>query len=107
MSGEDTGLSFVIYDFRHTAATRWAERGMPLATLAKILRHSNLRSVMSYVHPSQEHMDEAMSRFGESDCEVGPRSVTNAKKDDLTGSDVIERETLANLHATEGKGQIQ
>lgn len=32
---EKTGLNFVIYDFRHTAATRWAERGMPLATLAR------------------------------------------------------------------------
>ena len=61
---EDTGLRFVIYDFRHTAATRWAERGMPLATLAKILGHSNLRSVMKYIHPSQDHMDEAMRRFG-------------------------------------------
>ena len=62
---EDTGLQFVIYDFRHTAATRWAEHGMPLAKLAKILGHSSLRSVMKYVHPSQEHMDEAMLRFGE------------------------------------------
>ena len=61
---EDTGLRFVIYDFRHTAATRWAERGMPLATLAKILGHSYLRSVMKYIHPSQDHMDEAMRRFG-------------------------------------------
>jgi integrase len=104
---KDTGLSFVMYDFRHTAATRWAERGMPLATLAKILGHSNLRSVMKYVHPSQEHMDEALLRFGGSDYEVGLRSVTSAKKGDLTGSSVIDREPVASLHPTEGKGQIQ
>jgi len=61
----ETGLAFVIYDFRHTAATRWAERGMDIATLAKVLGHANLRSVMRYVHISQEHMDQAILRFGE------------------------------------------
>jgi integrase len=58
-------LAFVVYDFRHTAATRWAERGMDIATLAKVLGHANLRSVMRYVHISQEHMDRAILRFGE------------------------------------------
>lgn len=60
----ETGLRFVIYDFRHTAATRWAERGMPVATIAHLLGHGDLRSVMKYVHPSQQHMDEAMLRYG-------------------------------------------
>ena len=32
-----TGLHFVPYDLRHTFATRMAEAGMPLATLAAIL----------------------------------------------------------------------
>jgi integrase len=62
---EDTGLAFVIYDFRHTAATRWAERGMDIATLAKLLGHANLRSVMRYIHISQDHMDQAVLRYGE------------------------------------------
>lgn len=88
---EDTGLRFVIYDFRHTAATRWAERGMPLTALTKILGHSNLRSVRKYVHPSQEHMDEAMLRFGEPEEKVGFRSVTGANKGDLTGSNMKHR----------------
>ena len=60
-----TQLAFVVYDFRHAAATRWAERGMDIATLAKVLGHANLRSVMRYVHISQEHMDRAILRYGE------------------------------------------
>ena len=47
-----TPLSFVIYDLRHTFATRAAADGMPLTTLAAILGHSrnSLRCVMKYVH---------------------------------------------------------
>jgi integrase len=60
---KETGLSFVLYDLRHSFATRAAERGMPLATLAAILGHSNLRSVMKYVHISQENMDREMMRL--------------------------------------------
>jgi integrase len=58
-----TGLSFVIYDFRHTFATRMAEARMPLATLAAILGHSNLRSIMKYVHPSEADQHAAMVRY--------------------------------------------
>lgn len=57
------GVNFCPYDFRHTFATRMAERGMPLTTLAAILGHGSLRCVMRYVHPSQAVMDEAMLRF--------------------------------------------
>jgi len=52
----------VPYDLRHTFATRAAERGMPIPTLAAVLGHANLRSVMKYVHISQEHMDREMAR---------------------------------------------
>ena len=56
----------MIYDFRHTFATRAAESGMPVATLAKILGHADLRSVMKYVHVRQEAQDRAMAVFEES-----------------------------------------
>ena len=62
---------------------------------------------MKYVHPSQEHMDEALLRFGEPESQVGFRSVTGAKKGDLAGLGVMEREAAASLNLTEGKGQIQ
>ena len=61
---EATGLRFVLYDLRHTFATRMAARGMPLATLAAILGHSGLRVVQRYVHIRQEDQRNAMHRFG-------------------------------------------
>jgi integrase len=63
---EHAGLKFRIYDFRHTFATKSAQsKKVDLGTLARILGHSNLRTVMRYIHPSQEHMNEAMERLGE------------------------------------------
>lgn len=58
-----SGLSFVVYDLRHTFATRAVEREMDLPRLAAILGHANLRSVMKYVHLEQGHLDEAMRKF--------------------------------------------
>src|SRR5208282_3892454 len=60
---EASRLAFVMYDFRHTFATRAAESGMPVATLAAILGHADLRSVTKYVHVRQEAQDRAMERF--------------------------------------------
>jgi integrase len=62
-NGGDDRFEFVIYDFRHTFATRAAEAGMPIATLAAILGHADLRSVMKYVHIRQEAQDRAMAEF--------------------------------------------
>jgi integrase len=58
-----TVLEFVLYDFRHTFATRMVEAGCSLPALAAILGHSGLRMVMRYVHPQQEHKDAAMLRY--------------------------------------------
>jgi integrase len=62
---EASRLAFVIYDFRHTFATRAAESAMPIPTLAAILGHADLRSVMRYVHVRQEAQDRAMVAFEE------------------------------------------
>ena len=56
-------LEFVLYDFRHTFATRMAEEGIDLATLAKILGHNSIRIVERYVHPTDEHKKRAMVRY--------------------------------------------
>jgi len=62
---EEKALSFCLYDLRHTFATRMAQTGIDLATLAAILGHSSLRLVMRYVHPQAEHMRAAMARYDE------------------------------------------
>jgi integrase len=56
-------LEFVLYDLRHTFATRMVEAGCSLPALAAILGHAGLRMVMRYVHPQQEHKDAAMQRY--------------------------------------------
>jgi integrase len=54
---------FRIYDLRHTWATRAAEAGMDLPTLASLLGHSKLNMVMRYAHPQQGHQAEAVKRL--------------------------------------------
>jgi|SRR5579859_3358173 len=62
-----TGISFnfVLYDFRHTFATRMAQQGIDLATLAAILGHNSLRIVQKYIHPTAEHKRTAMLKYDE------------------------------------------
>ena len=60
---EGITINFVPYDFRHTFATRMAERGVDLPTLAAILGHDGIRCVQKYVHPTAEHKKNAMKRF--------------------------------------------
>lgn len=55
-----TALTFVLYDFRHTFATRMAEAGIDLPTLAAILGHSSIRMVEKYIHPTASHRRSAM-----------------------------------------------
>lgn len=54
---------FVLYDLRHTCATRWAQAGIDLPTIAKWLGHNNLRSVQKYVHPTAAHDVEMAKRY--------------------------------------------
>ena len=67
MKAQEEGLtlSFVLYDFRHTFATRLAQAGVDLATLAAILGHNSIRIVQKYVHPTAEHKKAAMARYDE------------------------------------------
>jgi|ERR1700677_1119534 hypothetical protein len=48
---------------RHTFATRIADEGIDLATLADILGHNSIRIVERYVHPTDEHKKSAMVRY--------------------------------------------
>jgi integrase len=60
---DGVALDFVLYDLRRTLATRMAQEGIDLATLAKILGHNSIRIVERYVHPTDEHRKSAMLRY--------------------------------------------
>ena len=60
----DSGVAhFVLYDLRHTWATRAAESGIDLVTLAAMMGHSRIQMVMRYAHPTQIHQSSAMGRL--------------------------------------------
>jgi integrase len=52
-----------LYDLRHTWATRAAEAGIDLVTLAAMLGHSKINMVLRYAHPTQEHQTKAMEKM--------------------------------------------
>lgn len=54
---------FRLYDLRHTWATRAAESGIDLVTLAAMLGHSRIQMVLRYAHPTQHHQSEAMQHL--------------------------------------------
>lgn len=53
---------FKLYALRHTFATRAAQAGVDLVTLASLLGHSRLTMVTRYAHPTEEHQFEAMRK---------------------------------------------
>jgi integrase len=59
----EAGVSFVLYDFRHTFATRHIQSGTPVAVVAAIMGHSGLRTIHRYVHPTSEAQKAAMEKF--------------------------------------------
>jgi integrase len=54
---------FRLYDLRHTFATRAAEAGVDIMTLAALLGHSRVQMVMRYAHPTEEHQFNAVRKI--------------------------------------------
>lgn len=53
-------VDFVLYDFRHTFATKAAEAGMPPKTLQAIMGHSDIATTLNYyVSVTEKMMDQA------------------------------------------------
>lgn len=64
----ETGLRFVLYDLRHTWATRMHALNCPLGTISKMLGHGkdSLRLITRYAHPTQEEMDFYTAKYAAS-----------------------------------------
>jgi len=54
---------FVLYDLRHTFATRSLDAGVDLLTMSKILGHSRIDMSLRYVHVLERHKTEAGRRM--------------------------------------------
>ena len=65
-SGTKTVLlkPWVLYSFRHTFLTRLGESGCDVWSLARIAGHSSIAISSRYVHPSEDAVQNAMSRMG-------------------------------------------
>ena len=54
---------FRLYDLRHTFATRAAQAGVDVLTLAALLGHTTVQMTSRYVHPTDVHKAEAAKKL--------------------------------------------
>ena len=54
---------FVLYDLRHTFATRAVAAGVDLPTLSAMLGHTSITMTMRYVHPAAEQKKLAAAKL--------------------------------------------
>jgi integrase len=54
---------FRLYDLRHTFATRAAQAGVDVLTLAALLGHQTVQMTSRYVHPSDQHKGDAVTKL--------------------------------------------
>ena len=54
---------FILYDLRHTYASRAVMAGVDLPTLAALLGHASIQMTMRYVHPAEEHKKAAAGKL--------------------------------------------
>jgi len=60
---------FRLYDLRHTYATRAAQAGIDVLTLASLLGHTTVQMTSRYVHPTDQHKHEASEKLEEYNAE--------------------------------------
>lgn len=55
--------NFRFHDLRHTVGTRLAEKGVPVAVIKEVLAHSDIQTTMRYIHITQNHLTDALSKL--------------------------------------------
>ena len=55
--------NFRFHDLRHTVGTRLAEKGVPVAVIKEVLAHSDIQTTMRYIHITQNHLKDAVSKL--------------------------------------------
>jgi integrase len=61
---------FRLYDLRHTYATRAAQAGVDVLTLAALLGHTTVQMTSRYVHPSDQHKGDAVKKLEAYNAEI-------------------------------------
>ena len=54
---------FVLYDFRHTFATRCVQAGCELSVLKELLGHTSILTTAHYIHPARQQKIDAMDKL--------------------------------------------
>jgi integrase len=54
---------FRVYDLRHTYGTEPPKPGVDLATLAALMGHTKIQMTMRYLHPADQHKQEAAKKL--------------------------------------------
>lgn len=67
-----------LYDFRHTFATTAVEAGVDLLTLMRLLGHSDIKMVMRYAHPTEQHQADAIDKMARHRSATESKSKTDS-----------------------------
>jgi integrase len=54
---------FVLYDLRHTFATRCVQAGCELSVLKELMGHTSILTTARYIHPARQQKIDAMSKL--------------------------------------------
>jgi len=101
--------AFRLYDLRHTWATRAAEAGVDVGTLASLLSHSKLVMVTRYVHPGEAHRADAVQKLEVANAakEIAEAEKKEAKAKAVPTISPTEAENPANFSEEKTKGKSQ
>jgi len=61
------GDDITIHALRHTFASHLVMKGVDLATVKKLMGHSDIDTTMIYSHLTEKHVDEAVDKLSFSD----------------------------------------